>query len=360
MENFEQQTVDDPNYSTDNATQEPTPRSTKVNDNNNITGSKKAHGEASYLRGALKIETSTSTPTTSAGSEFSIYVVIRNPFSVPVTIYSTETHIPIELTDEIWRKLHRQKISVERHGLINNENTEAKKFILRLNFWFQDFLQSVQTDPGPRVAVAVSPEVQDSISKVKPDIRIHGELKVERDFIGGDRWDLDFASMPVEKVRQILFDINEYINGRSPVILNAGDSVVKHFILKTTRWLTFAPIAHTFQIQVRYEIEDEAHIDTVPFTLNIRSAIGSSMIGAVIGSLLGSFVSPKYAALDPAIVLRTFLTAMVFAVIVVVAFARKSNVQQIVSIEDFWGGIFIGFLVGYSGETFINTIIATP
>lgn len=357
MKNSDQQPADDSNNAFSNAAQESTARSTNENGNNTP---KKINGEASLLRGALKIETSTSTPTTSAGSEFSIYVIIRNPFSVPVTIYSTETHIPIELTDEIWRKSNKQKILLERHGLINNEKTEAKKFLLRLNFWFKDLFQNLQTDSGPRVAVAVSPEVQESISRVKPDIRVDGGLSVERDFIGGDRWELDFASMPAEKVRQILFDINEYINGRSPVVLNAGDSVVKHFILKTTRWLTFAPIAHTFQIQVRYEIEDEVHVDTVPFTLNIRAAIGSSLIGAIIGSMLGSFVSPKYTPSDPEIIFRTFLTSVIFAVIVVVAFARKSNVQQIVSVEDFWGGIFIGFLVGYSGETFINTIIATP
>ncbi len=38
--------------------------------------------------------------------------------------------------------------------------------------------------------------------------------------------------------------------------------------------------------------------------------------------------------------------------ILVVSFARKSGVQQIVSVEDFWGGLFLGFLTGFLGQKF--------
>ena len=39
--------------------------------------------------------------------------------------------------------------------------------------------------------------------------------------------------------------------------------------------------------------------------------------------------------------------------------ARKSSTQQIVSVEDFWGGLLIGFLVGYLGEAYFRGIIGT-
>ncbi|NEQ77883.1 MAG: hypothetical protein F6K24_29775 [Okeania sp. SIO2D1] len=42
---------------------------------------------------------------------------------------------------------------------------------------------------------------------------------------------------------------------------------------------------------------------------------------------------------------------------IIVAFARKSNVQQVVSVKDFWGGIFTGFLVGYTGEEFVKSLL---
>ena len=44
--------------------------------------------------------------------------------------------------------------------------------------------------------------------------------------------------------------------------------------------------------------------------------------------------------------------AMILNVIVVVSFARKSGVRQIISIEDLWGDISIGFLIGFLDQSF--------
>jgi hypothetical protein len=44
---------------------------------------------------------------------------------------------------------------------------------------------------------------------------------------------------------------------------------------------------------------------------------------------------------------------MMISGIVVVAFARKKDAQPILSVEDFWGGVFVGFLVGYTGKSFL-------
>ena len=256
----------------------------------------KAEDNTTLLRGALKLETSTSTPVISAGSEFSIYVIIRNPFPVPVTIYSTETHIPIELSDEIWRKTKVIKLKQERLETLNKLQQPFQKLIFRTSCWFSDVYNWLRPDPGPRVAIAVSPEVQEKIMRQEPtsiSLNASQEVTVSGDVVGRDKWMLDFAELSSDEIRQILWDINEYIAGRQPVILRPGDSLVKHFVLKTTRWLAFAPIAHTFQIQVRYEVDGKAHIDTVPFSLSIRAAMASSLIGAVFGSILGSFVNKQ-------------------------------------------------------------------
>lgn len=313
------------------------------------------------LRGALKLEASTSTPIVSAGTEFSIYVVIRNPFPVPVTIYSTETHIPVELSDEIWRQNEKTILKSQRLEQLNLTQKGYQKILTRMGNWFIDLLQWFRPASSPRVAIAVTPEVQDGLSRPEisiDNINVGGNL--EGSITVGNTWDLDFAELPPEDIRKILWDINEYKAGRRPVLLFPGDSIVKHFVLKTTRWLTFTPIAHTFQIQVRYEIDGQAHVDTVPFSLSIRAATASSLIGAILGGILGTVVNPKVELTDIQSAMRIFLTSSIFAVIIVVAFARKNNVQQIVSVEDFWGGIFIGFLVGYSGETFINSVIGSP
>ena len=58
---------------------------------------------------------------------------------------------------------------------------------------------------------------------------------------------------------------------------------------------------------------------------------------------------------------RAMIVAVLASSAVVVALARKSNAQPFVSIEDFWGGIVIGFSVGYFGfELFSDVFAAAP
>jgi len=181
------------------------------NANNAITVEKQKRIEgpisSSTPRGALKLEISTSTPVVSAGKEFSIYVVIRNPFLVPVTLHSTETHIPIELSDEIWRKQYNSKIKNERLKSISNAINSFQKFFLRVKYWLSDLQSSIRSDPGPRVAIAVSPEVYDEISRLAPvavslqdvtgrDIQISG-IKM------GDSWDLNFSELSPNEIKNI-------------------------------------------------------------------------------------------------------------------------------------------------------------
>ena len=312
------------------------------------------------MRGALKLEVSTSTPVVSAGTEFSIYVVIRNPFPVPVTILRTETHIPVELSDEISRHNRRLKAEQKRSIELDAVNHVTRRVFLRLNHMLSNMFARFRVDSGPRVAIAYSPEEQIALSAHQPFMQVEskGGLNIEGDIVGGSKWMLDFSEMTGDEIRKILWDIDAYTKGgQPPVVLLPGNSLVMHFVLKTTRWLAFTPIAHTFQIQVRYEVDGQRQVDTVPFSISIRAAMRSSLIGAIFGSVLGSLVSQKQVFTDLQSLARILLTSVIFAVIIVVAFARKSNVQQIVSVEDFWGGVFIGFLVGYSGEAFVSSIL---
>lgn len=310
-------------------------------------------------RGALKLEVATSTPVITAGSEFSIFVIIRNPFPVPITIYSTRTHIPVELSDEIWRKSEAEKRISERTRLIKEMTKNPyKRIFMRFGYWLLDLLNLLRTEPGPRIAIAVSTELNENPYRVAPVI-FEGDINFDAggSFIGRDVNHFNFGDKSREEIRQILFEVEEFRAGRKTILLRPGDSVVNHFVIKTTKWLFFTPIAHTFQIQVRYEVDGEDHLDTVPYSLSLRASTTSSMIGAVIGSIMGSMVNDTVLIAGSPDSWRIILTAIIFAVIVIIAFARKSAVQQIVSVEDFWGGVFIGFLVGYTGESFIRSII---
>jgi hypothetical protein len=324
-----------------------------------VSSNVKPNADSMLLRGALKLEISTATPLVSAGTEFSIYVVIRNPFPVPVTILRTETHIPVELSDVIWRHNEQQKKMRARKKGIDNAKNFVARFVLRVGFALSDLYSRFRTDAGPRVAIAFSPEEQQAISRSEPYIQISSDdVSIGGDVIGGHKYNLNFPNLSAEEVRRILWDIDNYDRGQQPpVVLFPGNSLVMQFVLKTTRWLTFSPVAHTFQIQVRYEVDRQHQIDTIPFLINIRAAMRSALIGALIGSILGSLVNQRAVLTDVVGLARIILSSIIFAVVIVVAFARKSNVQQIVSIEDFWGGVFIGFLVGYLGESFVSSIL---
>ena len=313
------------------------------------------------VRGALKIETLTSTPVISAGKEFSIYVVIRNPFPVPVQVFSTETHIPVELSDEIWRS---QRDKAEQIALIDDlksARTFASRIGHRLYYTTRKLYRALRRDAGPRVAVAVTPENVKNITDAPQPI-----ISLARSEIGGNikignviyrKYDIHVGNRTDEELRSLLRDLSQYERNQPPILLNSGDSIVQHFILRTTGWLLFTPIGYTFQIQIRYKVDETFHVDTVPYQLNIRAALLSSLVGAVLGSLLGTTVSAKNLNLSFTLMITKYLISIIFAFVVVVAFARKNNVQSIVSVEDFWGGLFIGFLVGYSGEDFVAKIL---
>jgi uncharacterized membrane protein YfcA len=98
-----------------------------------------------------------------------------------------------------------------------------------------------------------------------------------------------------------------------------------------------------------------AHYTTVPFNLDIRAALNSTLLGSALGGVLGAWVQALSRSQPPDLV--TLAVAAVFSAIAVVAFARKASAQQIVSVEDFWGGLFIGFLIGYLGEGFFRRLI---
>lgn len=85
------------------------------------------------------------------------------------------------------------------------------------------------------------------------------------------------------------------------------------------------------------------------FPLNIASTLLAAVIGAVNGAALGAVLRRLTTVPDETSL--SMVTAIVAAVLariaVVIAFARKSSVQPIVSIEEFWGGALIGVSVGY-------------
>jgi len=108
--------------------------------------------------------------------------------------------------------------------------------------------------------------------------------------------------------------------------------------------------------------EDNLFINTFAHELSIRSSIYSIIAGSALGGLLGSLsriIQITQGLPSQAIVvsnLFSVIVAVILSSMAIIFIARKSDAQSFVSVEDFWGGVLIGFLVGYSGTTFFESL----
>jgi hypothetical protein len=126
--------------------------------------------------------------------------------------------------------------------------------------------------------------------------------------------------------------------------------VVRQFRLRTREWLLFTPLAHTFQIQATYSIDGADHTTTVPYEAQIQARTSAITIGGLAGALLGTLLKVLSTSGNSfSSVISALAVAALATVAVVIAFARKTNAQPLVSVEDFWGGVVIGFSVGFFG-----------
>jgi len=256
-------------------------------------------------RGDLKIQIDIGKPILVAGEEFSIFVKITNPYEVPLVLFSVDTQIPVDLRDVLGES--REKYFGDK---LTDERKTASRF---------GFLQPYARTPEERLIA-------------------HGISTTDKDYL--------------KQTSQLI---------PPPILLQPDDSIVKHFILKTREKWRFTPIALTLEIQVKYGVDHREHLDTAKVDLAIQSSLSSIALGAIVGGLAGSAVTIIYKKMyvqGPLNVSSYILLSLILSTMVVVAFARKSGVQKIISIEDFYGGLFLGFMVGLSGPEYaINMIV---
>jgi fluoride ion exporter CrcB/FEX len=89
------------------------------------------------------------------------------------------------------------------------------------------------------------------------------------------------------------------------------------------------------------------------------------LIGTLIGSLLGTVVNAivphvqnnKVPIPGFEIIIPQIFANLILGFIVGITLMRKKDVQSFLTVEDFWGGILLGFLVGYSGGQFLKGLL---
>ena len=122
------------------------------------------------VRGSLRLTVNTSSPQVTAGSDFSIFVVIQNPFDVPITIQQVQTHIPIELID----------VNGLRLALAQRENaTKSLSVLKRVYQSLKDQLSARYSHSGIAIAVGTDfdPTAERDFVRMSTSVDIMGEVQ---------------------------------------------------------------------------------------------------------------------------------------------------------------------------------------
>lgn len=301
----------------------------------------------SPVRGFPGLTVAATTQLTTAGSAFSIFVLVQNPFDVPITLHQVQTHIPVELVDV-------NRAAIRR---VDRDDQEAGPDKPRPSFWRRLTARHTTEHVGVATAVGTDfgPEAAEKL--------FHSRVTVQRDLLVAQGASAHFAAasfvMPpgadADMLDAVMRRVASYTQGSIPVRLQPGDSVVRQFVLKTRSRLFFRPLSYTFQIQANYAVDGVDHIGTIPYHLNIQAPLSSvtwgALAGAALGTLIKSFAAPDQVISSTRIqdVVQALVVSLMASFVIVVAFARKTSAQPLVSIEDFWGGMVVGFSVGYFG-----------
>lgn len=246
-----------------------------------------------FLRGPLRYDVEASCPQLEAGKSFSVFVRVTNPYESPVTLLGLSVSLPTEFRDK--------------------DNQDAGVFATFRN----EFKQELKS----RVVEA---------SNVVPTSN-------ETD-----------------------------MQATGDIVLQHGNSSLKKFTFKTWKSTLFTPAVYILQFQVQYKIDGVTNQDTIRQELNIHAPLKAVLWGAIWGAIVGSLLHYFYgltgasgipiARTYEGLILQTFSSILLGGVLVV-AFARKKDAQPFISIEDFYGGFFIGFSAGYLGQALLNRFL---
>lgn len=327
-------------------------------------------------RGTLKVAIEPSTPTLSAASNFSIAVNITNPFDVPITVGDVSTQLPIDLYDvaaavrRTEQEQAQSQIEKIRQDLLRDIGDGRvsqgwHRVILRplLQWLFRTVFPFLPAQPLVSATSMAVAQVG-SVEWKSPNWRHFGEALVQ--LIQEPQIVEKEESLSEEeiqaKVENALRPIREEFERiyeeqiEQKVNLQPGDSITKVFNLRTRKGLTFKPASYNLNIVISYRADNVAHTQTMPYALDIQASIISVIIGAGFGSVFGVIArNPNVLSWKISVILPRMLSAMVLSGFVVIAFARKKGIQPVIAIQDFWGGLLIGFIVGYSGtQAFAN------
>src|ERR1044072_188549 len=342
------------------------------------------------IRGPLKVEVATSSPTLEAGRSFSLLVTIENPFDIPVEVHRVTTVVPIEFfdveqlrrdeerrnalaaADKLTVNILRESLSVK--AAIDDKARDAKReFYLSLlhvipffGSWARVAYNASQVITASSVSItdATKGTIRSSL-----DVDHLKERIEELEGAPAEEARKKLQARALELIKSKVERLQDYV---TPIILQPGNSIVQSFTLCTRKTILFPPSSYELPIQLEYKISGTSHQNSFRHRISVRSPLKAAILGAMIGACAGFLLKDVF---EERAIVRIFSTGttidvlvwlvalsgnVLLAIIVVIAFARKRDTQPILSIEDFWGGLFIGAMAGYAGKSLVNQLLSPP
>ena len=316
--------------------------------------------------GLLDLDVDLSVPEVYAGSDFTVYLHVKNPFGRPVWIKSVELSLPAQLSA-------RQIVKTTDRRLERQQRANVK------------FVQNVITGRESRIRELRNSDHDGSHDEEIEALEEDNRIDLGRLIGGATVRSRSDSSVRLDRARtpSILIDarsggsirIDDYQGMMEPervpllqslpkgAALQPGSTEVSTIRLGTGRNPFFVPARYHLQITVIYGLEPEEvkerklYSNTASFTIPVRAALWSVLLGGVLGGIFGSLgrALQGYGSIGGLIgqhggvVAGALTLAVILSGAAVVFGARKADSQSFITVEDFWGGVLVGFLIGYSG-----------
>jgi hypothetical protein len=359
-------------------------------------------------QGLLDLDVELSTSDITAGNEFTIFVLVKNPFSKPVWIQEVNVSLPSDLQrldDKESERIAKEAESSHQHAIEEKERTEKlEASIESLGGDVREVIDQLKSNPASDISRQLN-GLEFEVDRLKDkfeDLRqgesrlnIIGSAEIGQIKIGSHFSKIDLESKNEDqqtpnqiKVSQIeVYEpwliheqqtLSRTVSLKSSLPANTallpGSTAVYTVILNVKRSLVFTPTKYRLQFYVNYSFvppipeqsnqslqSDSVCTNTIAHTLSIRPSVYSVIIGSTFGAAIGATARLLQATTVlslPSIVVSLILS-IILGGVAIIFMARKSDTQSFVSVEDFWGGILIGFLVGYTGVSFFEGITGT-
>lgn len=377
------------------------------------TGSEIPQNQPAMERGLLDLSVALSTRNITAGKQFAIFVLVKNPFDKPVWVRQVHVSLPSELKLAGIQDKKRKEVRKNEDDKSKNDsqqrkeeqivrleskldilNTEFSRILSEINNKnsleesTKSFLKTLETKINE-----IQYELRNLTIKNQTNISTGNALKVgnlkiisrQANISVGDAAEVDYLEIyEPDSFAEISAQARKVdLESSLPrnVALQPGSTVVYTAILYVEKSIVFTPSQYRLQFNVNYSFhakqlslsnehyeqgEEGIFTNTVAHELSIKPSVYSVIIGASLGGLTGSIarllqITPSekwqtFSSTDTVTSVITIAVAVILSSIAVVFMVRKSEAQSFISVEDFWGGLLIGFFVGYTGTSFFEQL----